>query len=619
MKCGTPLPATMMMKMPMNDLPAFMQRAYRHREYILPSEWAQRNRILTDAESSEPGPWRNARTPYLTGIMDAVADPRIERMVIMKAVQVGVSEALRNILGYFICVDPGPTMIVMPTEPASKEMMEERVLPLLESTPALKKHLTGRVWDVKRSTIKLDSMSIYAAWAGGPQSLATRPCRYVLLDEAEKYPPYSGREADPIRLAIERTTTYIGRRKIIITSTPALSDGPIKTMHEECRDHRVFECPCPLCGAFQELSYARVRWPRLENANGHIAEEIERLVCASYLCEACLKEIPDSMKPRMISQGRWRHGPVGSSVGFHLSSLVSPWRSWSAIAAEFIRSKDDPASLQNFRNSWLGETFEIRVAQPSNDSITVKADPGTAPQARIVPAWASVIYATADTQQDHFWYCIRAWGYGLQSQLIHAGMAFTFEELKRVCLESVFQIENSDRRMKCPALVIDSGGTRTDEVYHFAARNIGIVFPIKGASHEMTRPWQPSFLTPRSMGQSVELRLINTGYYKDMLARLINDPDPKKWALNNEVTAEYVRELHSEHKVQNRKTGRAEWVKITANAPNHAWDLETYQCAVAEWGNVGIIPPAAPVQVQNTLVPKPAATVIPPKSGWLKR
>src|SRR5687767_7405371 len=94
------------------------------RERWTPSQWAERApRILPPSVSAEPGPWSNRRAPYLAGIMDAVAQPGVEEVVFLKAVQVGFSEATRNTLGYWIDLDPGPCLIVMPDEQSGKEMI----------------------------------------------------------------------------------------------------------------------------------------------------------------------------------------------------------------------------------------------------------------------------------------------------------------------------------------------------------------------------------------------------------------------------------------------------------------------------------------------------------------
>ncbi|MFO0197144.1 MAG: hypothetical protein ACK530_00860 [Alphaproteobacteria bacterium] len=39
------------------------------------SAWAEQHRILGSRASSEPGPWRTSRTPYLRDVMDALTVP----------------------------------------------------------------------------------------------------------------------------------------------------------------------------------------------------------------------------------------------------------------------------------------------------------------------------------------------------------------------------------------------------------------------------------------------------------------------------------------------------------------------------------------------------------------
>src|SRR5262249_24522249 len=46
--------------------------------------------------------------PYLTGLMDLCCNRDIEEITIVKAAQIGVSEALRNVIGYFADKEPDP-------------------------------------------------------------------------------------------------------------------------------------------------------------------------------------------------------------------------------------------------------------------------------------------------------------------------------------------------------------------------------------------------------------------------------------------------------------------------------------------------------------------------------
>jgi hypothetical protein len=79
------------------------------------SEWADSERRLSPEASAEAGWWRTDRAAYQRGIMDAVNDPAIENIVIMSAAQIGKTEILLNILGYYISHDPSPILVLQPT------------------------------------------------------------------------------------------------------------------------------------------------------------------------------------------------------------------------------------------------------------------------------------------------------------------------------------------------------------------------------------------------------------------------------------------------------------------------------------------------------------------------
>src|SRR5688572_2154094 len=72
------------------------------------SEWADRERRLSPESSAERGQWRTDRAPYQRGIMDAVTDPAIREVWVMKSAQIGWTEICLNVLGYFVDQDPSP-------------------------------------------------------------------------------------------------------------------------------------------------------------------------------------------------------------------------------------------------------------------------------------------------------------------------------------------------------------------------------------------------------------------------------------------------------------------------------------------------------------------------------
>src|SRR6516225_6894605 len=103
------------------------------------SEWADRYRMLSQRASAEPGPWRTTRTPYLREIMDCLSpSSSVERIVFMKAAQIGATECGNNWIGYIIHQAPGPIMAVQPTVEMAKRNSKQRIDPLIEESDALR-------------------------------------------------------------------------------------------------------------------------------------------------------------------------------------------------------------------------------------------------------------------------------------------------------------------------------------------------------------------------------------------------------------------------------------------------------------------------------------------------
>src|SRR5689334_21976230 len=75
------------------------------------SQWADEHRVLSPESSAEPGKWSTARVEYMRGVMDAVGDPGVSKIVCMKASQVAWTEVLNNACGYFIDQDPATILV----------------------------------------------------------------------------------------------------------------------------------------------------------------------------------------------------------------------------------------------------------------------------------------------------------------------------------------------------------------------------------------------------------------------------------------------------------------------------------------------------------------------------
>lgn len=514
----------------------------------------------------------------------------------MAASQVGKTEAMFNMLGFIIDQDPGPTLVVLPRETDAKSVSCNRVLPMIEGSYTLRRHLPRLSDDITRMEYHLDRMILYFAGSNSPADLASRPIRYLFLDEIDKYPKFSGREADPIKLASERQKTF-WNKKTVKVSTPTTRDGYVFREFEKS-DQRHFYVPCPHCGKYQTLVFGQIKWPKKERS----AERIKNERLAWYECCHCNKQIKDYQKNRILLQGKWvprdaeidDGGTVSGEIikskhqGFSINSLYSPWLTWSDIAAEFLKSKDYIELLMNFVNSWLAEVWEEKIEETTVDkikSLSRDYDQGSVPDDVIV------LTAGVDLQKDHFYYVIRGWGYYEESWLIRADRVEYWEDIIDALFKTEYRKLSSSETLPVYMSCIDSG-YRTDEVYRFCRQWPDKTRAIKG-QEEITggRFYRASKIDINSRTGSVikgglVLWNLNVSQYKDKINRLVTSRDPCKWHIFNNPSEEYLTQFTSEHKVlvRNRNTCRAKevWQKKKDAVANHYLDAEVYAVAAAD-------------------------------------
>lgn len=546
-------------------------------EDITVSEWADKYRILDAKTSAMPGPWRTEQTPYLKGIMDEFNNYETEEIVYIKPTQVGGTECLQNMAGYIIQQDPAPTMIVYPTDKLAESISENRLQPMIKAAPTLKKRFLEN--ESSKLELQFDGMYLTLAGSNSPSSLASKAIRFLFLDEVDKYPGASKKEADPISLARERTKTF-HNRKIFITSTPTLKTGHIWKAKEDADIEKHFFVPCPHCGEYIEFKWKQVHFPKEEGMS--LADRAE---FASYVCQECWCVITDQDKPDMLRLGEWRTVKQNTKfvrkVAFWMNTLYSPFVRFSEVVKEFLKSKDDPEQLQNFVNSWLAEPWEDTKLKTNADLVMERQ---TEYEELVVPDWAKMLTGGVDVQENCLYWTIRAWGSYLTSQNIAHGQAFSFQEVERVMN---LEYQMPDGTPMVVALALIDSGYNADLVYDFCVSNSDWALPSKGSSNPMLSHYKMSTVNKTdSRAFGMNLVLVDTGKYKDMIAgRMKKKNGSGSWMVYAGCDREYAEQVTAEHKV-NVKMGngkvKQEWQLKTSHADNHYLDCEVYALAAAD-------------------------------------
>lgn len=577
------------------------------------AEWAETERVLgVDESPNRPG--RMRLIPWQREILDALADPQLDWLVVLKAAQVGLSELVRCAIGRWARLDPGDVLWVMATENAARKAMV-KLRAMFRNTPTLRHLVSDRKWDSSLLEMRLaNGMRIVIGWAGSAQSLASDPFRYVILDETGLYPAKVGQDGSPIGLAEERTKTFGPRRKVVLLSKPSHPDDLICTAYEDCRDRREFAVPCPECGTVEPLAWERVRWPgggaddaptdvdeRLELSERLPVERSAWISCTDPTCEGVTVTHAAMADPRStwVCVGEATTETVTRKRGYHVSELYHWTRTPSDIAARFLAAIR-PNDLQNFFTGTLGRP--MRSERSDLDERTFRRRAVHADG--VVPAWATSVIATADTQVDCWWWMVRAWGKGSRSRLLAFGRSMTLTELTRDTLQARWKVEGLNAEALTEVLVIDSGGgtaggrlqldgSRTKLVYEFAARFPGRVIAMKGrsadrGSHEVDRvvDWTPISFSSRA-GRALEIKLMRpaSNFWKDVASQLIASEEPVLWEESRAAAdREYGRQMTGQRQVWEEDTkGRGRWVwRKRRRKPDHLWDCAWMQVVTAE-------------------------------------
>jgi phage terminase large subunit GpA-like protein len=278
-------------KTPLQQLEALARRgAGRTRPGL--AAWIEANVVLP-AAVAEPGPMK--LWPWQTAIANAITDPTLERITMMKATRLGFSSLLTSAIGFYCVEQSSSVLYLLPTEADCRGYIVDDVEPLFDTSPILQ----GRLSPPALARRDRNTM-LHRLWPGGslkcvagkaPRNLRRHTARVLMVDEADAIEVSA--EGDPCALAERRTLTFPDRR-IILGGTPIdeATSHVLRSYLES--DQRVFEVPCPSCGGFTEILWRHIEWLP------------DRPETAAFRCPHCQQLVGEQHKAQMARAGRCR-------------------------------------------------------------------------------------------------------------------------------------------------------------------------------------------------------------------------------------------------------------------------------------------------------------------------
>ena len=551
------------------------------------SEWADTNRILSGESSAEPGQWRTDRAPYQREIMDAVTQSDIEKVVIMSSSQIGKSEMINNIIGYFIDIDPGPMLFIQPTDGMAEDYSKRRISALIRDTKALTTKVADSKGRESNNTIMMKAFPggfLAMGGANAPAGLASRPIRILLCDEVDRYPDSAGTEGDPIQLAEKRTITFWNRKKVYV-STPGIKGISRIEFEYLSGTQEEWRIKCPHCGEYIFINIYGMIYEHEKDEKGNY--EVSDI---AFRCPKCLEEYSELMWKKQ--EGSWiaQNEKAKGTRSFKLNAFVSPWYTWDKIISEYLTVKDDPDLYKVFVNTVLGETYEVKGEIENEEYLVKRREIYTAE----LPDGVLFLTAGVDTQDRWLEYEIVGWGKGDESWGIKHGIVMgspaereTWQTIDDVLKDTYRFNDSVGLTVSCSC--IDSGGHFTSKVYEYCKANQNYrIFAIKGQG-----------------GSGIPIINRVTRTKKENAALIILGVDEGKTAIinalkvktvgplychfpaNREYDVAYFKGLISERLVPRKYKGKiiTNWEKVSSDARNEPFDIRNYARAALKLVN----------------------------------
>lgn len=605
----------------------------------------------------------------MRGVMDAFSDPKVKKVVGVFSAQVAKTTVIENVIGYHVHHDPSPIMVVQPTLEIAEAFSKDRLTPMILATPALKERFAAPGSKTSGDTLlhkKFVGGHVTLAGANSYNSLASRPIRIILGDEAAKWKP--NEKGSPFRQVGARVRAFWNSKQgYFSTPTDAHPDNEFHQLWEQS-DKRLYWVPCPQCAAqfvyaFDEnpgslpteadVPRAILRWKEGAPTKKEDGRTIRRASESWFECQSCHGKIDDPDRHRSVRSGEWRATqPFYGTAGFWGWQALSPFSTALDIANEWLGALGSMTALQSVKNETLGlpwlETGDAPEWKRLFDRRDLAYTLGT------VPEGVLLLTAGADIQPDRVEIQILGWGRRRRCWLVDyivlegdTTRTEVWRDLTRI-LGTMYP-HPSGVDLSIRKLAVDSG-FNTQHVYEWARQNnFGRIAVIKGGPDSQTAPVSapsPVDITVggKKLASGVKVQTINVGHFKSELYGLLKleapntergEDYPDGWfsfpALSD--TEEYCRQITAEQIVSRTVKGYAkrEWEKTRPR--NEALDTWVYARAavfmlgidrfrkdhwVAFEKQMNITP--ATLEAKPIVQPAPQpAPIRPQQSGWLPK
>jgi phage terminase large subunit GpA-like protein len=346
----------------------------------LPTEWAEKNRILTSDVTAFPGKMSYERFPFWREPVNNLSpDHPMRIQAIMGGAQIGKSTCfIETGIGYLIKNHPAPMVMTLADKEMADISVTKKIDQMLQNSGIA--HLI-RANTLKKNNKRSGDTKDMKEFPGGSLAFFSiksvdkigrqNSYKYGFFDDLEAAARAQKFAGDILDLLFMRFNSYKDTMKISLISTPEIKQTSITEYAFNQGDQRYFMMPCPLCGAYIKFIW----YEKLEGSNEHVGVHFEKddhgkLIenTVGYICQECKGYFKESHKKEMLHHGQWQPTATPSRddwFSYHISGLYAPpgFFNWTHYAGQWIKIFPGDKivlkqKLQVFLNLVLGQTYE---------------------------------------------------------------------------------------------------------------------------------------------------------------------------------------------------------------------------------------------------------------------
>ena len=352
-----------------------------------PADWAEAHRVMSSSESRWEGKFNYDITPYWREVINRLGPDDPARILgVKKGAQTGCSKGvLENIICYRISEHPCNILHLTGHADLAEEGVENIDLAIDGCG------IRGLIRDPRITSRKSGDTTKRKLFPGGKyisgsitnhKLLAQRSIALALIDDYDKGKQSSKESGSTRKLIEQRLASFGDTGKLCFISTPEIKPSNIDEIYL-LGDQRLFNVPCPCCGAFIPLKWnveiantdskerGGITW-KLDSAGKLISDSV------GYICQECSGWFNDSHKYEMNLAGMWVPQCEPSQPGvftYHLSSLYAPagMFDWEHYVRDYIEANPKEGQVEHlhktFMNLCLGEVFEQQGKTPKGNDL----------------------------------------------------------------------------------------------------------------------------------------------------------------------------------------------------------------------------------------------------------